>query len=30
VLIHGVRRKFGADIIRNLRGLGWCVNKAGA
>jgi DNA-binding response OmpR family regulator len=30
VLIHGVRRKFGADVIRNLRGLGWCVNKAGA
>lgn len=30
VLIHGVRRKFGADVIRNIRGLGWCVNKAGA
>jgi len=30
VLIHGVRRKFGADLIRNIRGLGWCVNKAGA
>jgi two-component system OmpR family response regulator/two-component system response regulator QseB len=30
VLIHGVRRKFGADVIRNIRGLGWCVIKAGA
>ncbi len=30
VLIHGVRRKFGADVIRNIRGLGWCVNKVGA
>jgi two-component system OmpR family response regulator/two-component system response regulator QseB len=27
VLIHGVRRKFGADVIRNVRGLGWCVSK---
>jgi DNA-binding response OmpR family regulator len=25
VLIHGVRRKFGNDIIRNVRGLGWRV-----
>jgi len=30
VLIHGVRRKFGADVIRNVRGLGWCVSKADA
>jgi DNA-binding response OmpR family regulator len=28
VLIHGVRRKFGADVIRNVRGLGWRVAKA--
>lgn len=26
VLIHGVRRKVGADVIRNVRGLGWCVS----
>jgi DNA-binding response OmpR family regulator len=25
VLIHGVRRKAGADVIRNVRGLGWRV-----
>jgi DNA-binding response OmpR family regulator len=30
VLIHGVRRKFGADVIRNVRGLGWRVAKADA
>ena len=23
VLIHGMRRKLGADAIRNVRGLGW-------
>jgi two-component system, OmpR family, response regulator len=28
VLIHGVRKKVGADVIRNVRGLGWCVSKA--
>jgi DNA-binding response OmpR family regulator len=28
VLIHGVRRKFGAEVIRNVRGLGWCASKA--
>ena len=28
VLIHAVRRKLGADVIRNVRGLGWCVSKA--
>jgi two-component system OmpR family response regulator/two-component system response regulator QseB len=28
VLIHGVRRKLGADVIRNVRGLGWRVSKA--
>jgi len=27
VLIHGVRRKLGADVIRNVRGLGWRVSK---
>lgn len=30
VLIHGVRRKLGPDVIRNVRGLGWRVPKAGA
>ncbi len=27
-LIHGVRRKLGADVIRNVRGAGWMVDKA--
>ncbi|HEX8978164.1 MAG TPA: response regulator transcription factor [Parasulfuritortus sp.] len=27
-LIHGVRRKLGADVIRNVRGAGWLVDKA--
>ncbi len=27
-LIHGVRRKLGADVIKNVRGAGWMVNKA--
>ncbi len=27
VLIHYVRRKFGNDIIRNVRGVGWMVAK---
>jgi two-component system OmpR family response regulator len=26
-LIHGVRRKLGADAIRNVRGAGWMVEK---
>lgn len=26
-LIHGVRRKFGANIIKNVRGAGWMVDK---
>ncbi len=26
-LIHGVRRKIGADAIRNVRGAGWMVEK---
>lgn len=25
VIIHGLRRRFGADLIRNVRGLGWKV-----
>lgn len=25
VIIHGLRRRFGADVIRNVRGLGWKV-----
>ncbi len=28
VLIHGMRRKLGADTIRNVRGLGWRVTPA--
>ena len=26
-LIHGVRKKLGADIIKNVRGAGWMVEK---
>jgi two-component system OmpR family response regulator len=26
-LIHGLRRKLGKDVIRNVRGLGWMVSK---
>ena len=26
VIIHGVRRRFGTDVIRNVRGLGWKVS----
>ncbi len=26
-LIHGVRKKLGADVIRNVRGAGWMVDK---
>jgi two-component system OmpR family response regulator len=29
VLIHYVRKKFGKDIIRNVRGVGWLVAKEG-
>ena len=29
VLIHGVRRKAGAEVIRNVRGLGWRVVAGG-
>ena len=28
VLIHGMRRKLGAEAIRNVRGLGWRVAAA--
>ena len=28
VLIHGMRRKLGAEAIRNVRGLGWRVAPA--
>lgn len=27
-LIHGVRKKLGSDVIRNVRGAGWMVEKA--
>ena len=30
VLIHGMRRKLGADTIRNVRGLGWRVTASAA
>ena len=30
VIIHGLRRKLGADRIRNVRGLGWRVERAAA
>jgi two-component system OmpR family response regulator len=26
-LIHGVRKKLGADVIRNVRGAGWMVDR---
>ncbi len=29
VVIHGLRKKYGKDIIRNIRGAGWMVTKAG-
>ncbi|MRT31065.1 MULTISPECIES: response regulator transcription factor [Herbaspirillum] len=28
-LIHSLRRKLGGDIIKNVRGVGWMVSKAG-
>jgi two-component system OmpR family response regulator len=28
VYIHGLRRKLGADFVRNVRGVGYCVPKA--
>ena len=27
-LIHGLRRKFGAEVIKNVRGAGWLVERA--
>ena len=27
VLIHSIRRKFGKDVIRNVRGAGWMISK---
>jgi two-component system OmpR family response regulator/two-component system response regulator QseB len=30
VLIYGMRRKLGAETIRNVRGLGWRVAAAAA
>jgi len=30
VIIHGLRRRFGADVIRNVRGLGWKVRPSGS
>jgi two-component system OmpR family response regulator len=27
-LIHGVRKKVGANAIRNVRGVGWMVDRA--
>jgi two-component system response regulator QseB len=30
VHIHALRRKLGADAIRNIRGVGWMIAKAGA
>lgn len=30
VLIHGIRKKLGPDIIRNVRGLGWRVSESAA
>ncbi len=29
VLIHGIRRKLGADLIRNVRGAGWMIDELG-
>lgn len=30
VIIHGLRRRFGAELIRNVRGLGWKISASGA
>ena len=30
VHIHALRRKLGADAIRNVRGVGWMIAKPGA
>ncbi len=30
VLIHGLRKKYGKDVVRNVRGVGWMVTREGA
>jgi two-component system response regulator QseB len=30
VHIHALRKKLGADLIRNVRGVGWMMAKPGA
>jgi DNA-binding response OmpR family regulator len=30
VVIHGLRKRYGKDIIRNIRGAGWIVTKSGS
>jgi two-component system OmpR family response regulator len=30
VYVHGLRKKLGADLIQNIRGVGYLVPKAGA
>ncbi|MFT4116408.1 response regulator transcription factor [Bradyrhizobium sp.] len=30
VVIHGLRKRYGKDIIRNIRGAGWMVTKSGS
>ncbi|MDB5484787.1 MAG: two component transcriptional regulator, winged helix family, partial [Tardiphaga sp.] len=30
VLIHGLRKRFGKDIVLNVRGAGWMVAKGDA
>jgi DNA-binding response OmpR family regulator len=30
VVIHGLRKKYGKDIIHNIRGAGWMVTRAGS
>ena len=27
-LIHGLRRKLGSEVIKNVRGIGWMVSKS--
>jgi DNA-binding response OmpR family regulator len=30
VVIHGLRKRYGKDVIRNIRGAGWMVTKSGS
>jgi DNA-binding response OmpR family regulator len=30
VHIHSLRKKLGADVIRNVRGVGWMIAKPGS